>query len=166
MMKPNRITNRTGFVWVITLALVLGMVSSVRPVRAESRLSDQKLDFYISAAASHHQLDPALLRALIWQESRRNQGAVSPKGATGYTQLMPGTAKDLGVNPRDPWHNIFGGAKYLREMLDRYNNRLELALAAYNAGPGRVKEDIPNIAETRYYVAAVMFYYQWYKQNT
>ncbi|EKD41059.1 MAG: hypothetical protein ACD_74C00069G0020 [uncultured bacterium] len=150
---------------IVGLALLVMLMLPLSAAQAEG-MSDQKLDFYISAAAKYHAIDPDLLRAVIWQESRRNHAAVSPKGATGYTQLMPGTAKGLGVNPRDPWHNIFGGAKYLREMLDRYNNRVDLALAAYNAGPKRVKEVVPNIAETRYYVAAVLFYYQWYQKNS
>lgn len=152
-----------GIFVIATLTLTLILSS---PARADGALSDQKLDFYITAAAKYHHIDPDLLRAVIWQESHRNNMAVSPKGAIGYTQLMPGTARLMGVNPKNPWHNIFGGAAYLREMLDRYNNRLDLALAAYNAGPKRVKEVVPNIAETRYYVAAVLFYYQWYKQNT
>lgn len=159
----TKIFTKERIVGLILLAISLVVASS--PVRAEG-ISDQKLDFYIAAAAKYHHIDPALLRALIWTESRRNHGAVSPKGAMGYTQLMPGTARLMGVDPRKPWDNIYGGAAYLREMLDRYNNRLPLALAAYNAGPGRVKEVVPNIAETRYYVAAVLFYYQWYKQNT
>lgn len=150
---------------IASLILLAVLMMPLSPARAEG-ISDQKLEFYITAAAKYHHIDPALLRALIWTESRRNHAAVSPKGARGYTQLMPGTARLMGVDPRKPWDNIYGGAAYLREMLDRYNNRVDLALAAYNAGPGRVKEVIPNIAETRYYVAAVLFYYEWYKQNT
>jgi len=161
-----RLTTTTinHILWLMVLLLVLLGVFS--PARAESRLNEQTLDYYISAASAYHQIDPALLRALIWQESRRNHKAISSKGATGYTQLMPGTAKDLGVNFLNPWENIFGGAAYLRKMLNRYNNQIPLALAAYNAGPERVKEAIPNIPETRYYVAVVLFYYDWYRQNT
>lgn len=151
---------------VLFLTLVLCTIASVQVTKAETRLSEKKLDFYISAAAKFHHLDSCLLQAVVWQESRRNQMAVSPKGAISYGQLMPGTAEYLGVDPWNPWQNIFGMAKYLRQLLDRYNNRLDLALAAYNAGPRRVKDVVPNIAETRYYVAAVLFYYQWYKQNT
>lgn len=103
-------------------------------------------------------LSPSLIEALVWQESRWRQGAVSSAGARGLAQLMPGTARYLGVNPDDPFQNLEGGARYLREQLDRFEGNLEKALAAYNAGPGRVIDagGIPNIRETRLYVAAIM----------
>jgi soluble lytic murein transglycosylase-like protein len=103
-------------------------------------------------------LSPSLLEALVWQESRWNENARSPVGAQGLAQLMPGTARYLGVNPNDPYANLEGGARYLREQLDRFDGDLEKALAAYNAGPGRVERagGIPNIRETKQYVAAIM----------
>lgn len=103
-------------------------------------------------------LSPALIEALVWQESRWQANAVSPKGARGLAQLMPGTARELGVDPHDPFANLEGGARYLREQIDRFDGDLEKALAAYNAGPGRVQNanGIPNIRETRQYVAAIM----------
>lgn len=103
-------------------------------------------------------LSPALLEALIWQESRWRASAVSPAGARGLAQLMPGTATYLGVDPDDPMANLEGGARYLREQLDRFDGDLEKALAAYNAGPGRVIRagGIPRIRETQNYVAAIM----------
>jgi len=103
-------------------------------------------------------LSPSLLEALVWQESRWNENALSPVGAQGLAQLMPGTARYLGVDPRDPFANLEGGARYLREQLDRFGGDLEKALAAYNAGPGRVERagGIPNIRETKQYVAAIM----------
>ena len=103
-------------------------------------------------------LSPALIEALVWQESRWRANAVSPKGARGLAQLMPGTAKELGVNPDDPFANLEGGARYLRQQLDRFDGNLEKALAAYNAGPGRVikADGIPRIRETQNYVAAIM----------
>lgn len=103
-------------------------------------------------------ISPALLEALIWQESRWKAAAVSRVGARGLTQLMPGTARALGVDPRDPIAAIEGGAKYLRQQLDRFDGDVERALAAYNAGPGRVLRagGIPPIAETRAYVAAIL----------
>ena len=79
-------------------------------------------------------------------------------GARGLAQLMPGTARDLGVDPDDPFANLEGGARYLREQIDRFDGDLERALAAYNAGPGRVIRagGIPRIRETQHYVAAIM----------
>lgn len=108
--------------------------------------------------AARFDLSPALLEALVWQESRWNENALSPVGAQGLAQLMPGTARYLGVDPRDPHANLEGGARYLREQLDRFDGDLEKALAAYNAGPGRVERanGIPNIRETKQYVAAIM----------
>ena len=101
--------------------------------------------------------DPGL-RALYRQESRWQANARSPVGARGLAQLMPGTARDLGVNPDDPYANLEGGARYLREQLDRFDGDLEKALAAYNAGPGRVESagGIPRIRETQSYVASIM----------
>jgi soluble lytic murein transglycosylase-like protein len=108
--------------------------------------------------AARFDLSPSLLEALVWQESRWNENARSPVGAQGLAQLMPGTARYLGVDPRDPYANLEGGARYLREQLDRFDGDLEKALAAYNAGPGRVERanGIPNIRETKQYVAAIM----------
>jgi soluble lytic murein transglycosylase-like protein len=112
----------------------------------------------IAELAARFDLSPSLLEALVWQESRWRETAVSPVGAQGLAQLMPGTARYLGVNPHDPFQNLEGGARYLREQLDRFDGNLEKALAAYNAGPGRVERagGIPNIRETKQYVAAIM----------
>jgi soluble lytic murein transglycosylase-like protein len=112
----------------------------------------------INELAARYDLSPSLLEALVWQESRWRENAVSPAGARGLAQLMPGTARYLGVNPDDPHANLEGGARYLREQLNRFGGDLEKALAAYNAGPGRVERarGIPNIRETREYVAAIM----------
>lgn len=112
----------------------------------------------VAELALKYDLSPALLEALVWQESRWNQSAISPAGARGLAQLMPGTARDLGVNPHDPSANLEGGARYLRMQLDAFGGDIELALAAYNAGPRRVQQagGIPPIRETRQYVAAIM----------
>ncbi|MDO6524904.1 MULTISPECIES: lytic transglycosylase domain-containing protein [unclassified Motilimonas] len=118
--------------------------------------------------ASRHQLEPALLHAVISAESGYNPQAVSRAGAVGMMQLMPGTAKMLGVsNSYDVVQNMEGGAKYLRSLLNQYNNK-KLALAAYNAGPGAVKKynnQIPPYKETQNYVKKVMQYYETYRQN-
>jgi len=112
----------------------------------------------IGELARAYGLSPALLEAVVWQESRWRETAVSPAGARGLAQLMPGTARYLGVDPDDPMQNLEGGARYLREQLDRFDGDLEKALAAYNAGPGRVIRagGIPNIRETQNYVASIM----------
>ena len=112
----------------------------------------------LARTAARYSLSPALLEALVWQESRWHNEAVSPKGAMGLTQLMPATAQALGVDPRDPVANLEGGARYLRLLLDRFGGDVVKALAAYNAGPERVERagGVPAIRETRAYVAAIM----------
>jgi soluble lytic murein transglycosylase-like protein len=112
----------------------------------------------VQELAARYDLSPALIEAVVWQESRWRAGAVSPVGARGLAQLMPGTAQSLGVNPDDPMANLEGGARYLRQQLDRFGGDLEKALAAYNAGPGRVEQagGVPRIRETQTYVAAVL----------
>ena len=108
--------------------------------------------------SARYSLSPALIEALVWQESRWRHNAVSHKGARGLTQLMPSTARELGVDPDDPHANLEGGARYLRAQLDRFEGNLQLALAAYNAGPNRVERvgGIPAIRETRHYVASII----------
>jgi soluble lytic murein transglycosylase-like protein len=112
----------------------------------------------IAQLATKYDLSPALIEALVWQESRWRSDAVSPVGARGLAQLMPDTARELGVNPDDPHANLEGGARYLRQQLDTFGGNLEKALAAYNAGPGRVKASggVPDIRETQQYVAAII----------
>ena len=111
-----------------------------------------------AAAAKTHGLDLRLLEAVAWQESRGRMSAVSPKGALGVMQLMPGTAAEMGVRIDDLEDNIRGGALYLRRQLDRFGGSVPLALAAYNAGPGAVLryKGIPPYRETRDYVARIM----------
>ncbi|WP_238401736.1 lytic transglycosylase domain-containing protein [Altererythrobacter sp. C41] len=112
----------------------------------------------VQELARRFDLSPALIEALVWQESRWRANAVSPVGARGLAQLMPATARELGVDPADPFANLEGGARYLRAQLDRFDGDLEKALAAYNAGPGRVERagGVPEIRETKTYVAAIM----------
>jgi soluble lytic murein transglycosylase-like protein len=120
----------------------------------------------IDAAAKKYNVDPALLRGLIRQESNFNANAGSPAGARGLTQLMPGTAAALGVDPSVPAQAIEGGAKYLRQQLDKFGGDPAKALAAYNAGPGAVQRygGIPPFAETQNYVRKVLAYAAEYRQ--
>ncbi len=94
----------------------------------------------IHRASASAGVDPRLLTAVVWTESDFVPDAVSEAGAIGLSQLMPGTAEMLGVDPNDPEQNLAGGARYLSDMIDRYAGRLDLALAAYNAGPTRVSQ--------------------------
>lgn len=118
----------------------------------------------IASAASKHRIDAALLHALIHVESRHNAMAVSPKGAIGLMQVLPETARRMGVNdPRAPEQNIAAGARYLRFLLDTFGNDTKLALAAYNAGENAVirhGKQIPPYPETQAYVPAVLEAYQ------
>ena len=112
----------------------------------------------VREAELRYRLPSGLLQALIWTESRFNPMAISPAGAAGLAQLMPGTARYLGVvNRHDPRASIDGGARYLREMLDKFG-AIHLALAAYNAGPGAVERagGIPRNSETPGYVRSVL----------
>ncbi|WP_421729070.1 lytic transglycosylase domain-containing protein [Brevundimonas sp.] len=135
--------------------------SDMSPVEAEParlRALSQPFQEAIDAAALAHGLDPKLLHALVVTESAYRADAVSPAGAGGLTQLMPGTAFDLGVRDRfDPIENLRGGADYLARQIVRFGD-LRLALAAYNAGPARVARlgRVPDIAETRAYVVTVI----------
>ena len=117
------------------------------------------LNEVVNSASGRYRLDPDLVNSVIKAESGFNVRAVSPKGAQGLMQLMPGTATQLGVpNAFDPQANVEGGTKYLRELLERYNFDLVKALAAYNAGPQRVEQfgGVPPYYETRAYVARIV----------
>lgn len=132
------------------------------------KLNAEALKPYVNAAAQTYRLDPALVLAVIKVESAFDAHAVSWAGARGLMQLMPGTAALMGVrNSFDPRENIMGGSGYLRRMLDRFNNDLKLALAAYNIGPERVAREgeIPNVKETKAYVKRVTELYRQYKKK-
>jgi soluble lytic murein transglycosylase-like protein len=128
------------------------------PAPPATALTPQQL---VDAAALKHGLRPEFVRSVAAAESAFRANAVSPKGALGLMQLMPGTAADLGVNPKDPAQNAHGGALYLRQLLDKYKGKpdaVRLALAAYNAGPGAVQKygAVPPYRETQQYVNRVV----------
>lgn len=122
----------------------------------------------IHKAADAYKIDPALIKAVIMAESRYNPNAVSKRGARGLMQLMPATAEALGVtdlfNPED---NIFGGALYLKTLIDKFNGDIKLALAAYNAGSRYVKKygGVPPFKQTRLYLNKVFKYHQLFKEG-
>jgi len=131
-----------------------------KDLSAPSNASDSKnLDEVISSISGRHHLDPDLVNSVIHAESGFNPRAVSPKGAQGLMQLMPGTANQLGVtNPFDPQANVEGGSRYLRNLMEHYHFDMAKALAAYNAGPQRVEQyhGVPPYYETRAYVTRVI----------
>ncbi len=121
-----------------------------------------RYDNLIAEASKRHNIPFPLLKAIIKAESNFNRRAVSKAGALGLMQIMPNNLKEFNVDdPFNPWENIMGGTRYLKKLLLRFNGKLPLALAAYNAGPGTVERynDIPPIKETENYVEQVMKYY-------
>lgn len=114
---------------------------------------------FVRQAAAKYEIEPDLIHAVIKTESNGNHRAVSSKGAMGLMQLMPSTAYDMNVaNPFNPEENIEGGTKYLKQLLEKFNGDLTLALAAYNAGPKTVERygSVPPISETRQYVKKII----------
>ncbi len=145
---------------------VVGEVAALARLRMRASAQGQavadtlrKYEDEIHSAARNSGLDPALVLSVVMEESGGNPQALSPKGALGLMQLMPGTALEVGLDdPSDPRQNLAGGSSYLASMLDRFDGNLEVALAAYNAGPGNVDKaggQMPAFAETRRYVEAV-----------
>ena len=156
---------RSGAIWVAggPLAPVNTEVTPFSDTRVQTSVRENsnvppEWRFRVAELAQKYDLSPKLIEALVWQESRWNTMALSPVGARGLTQLMPGTARMLGVNASDPHSNLEGGARYLRMQLDAFDGDVLLALAAYNAGPQRVVKagGIPAIRETRNYVATIL----------
>jgi hypothetical protein len=130
------------------------------PLRRDlSAMGSKDFTTFIEQASQKYNIDEDLLRAVIKAESNFNPSATSPKGAMGLMQLMPGTARSLGVNDAyDPSQNIDGGARYLRQMLDTFGGDTKKALAAYNAGPTAVQtyDGVPPYKETKNYVSKIM----------
>jgi hypothetical protein len=132
-------------------------ISDLSDAELEAIAGGGDLKSFASAAAQRIGVRPELALAVMHKESRGRTDALSPKGARGPMQLMPDTARELGVNPDDPYENITGGLTYLKRQLDDFGNE-RLALAAYNAGPGAVKKygDVPPFAETQDYVDTIL----------
>jgi len=137
-------------------------------VRSFSAISKGDYDQHIRRIGRRYSVDPPLIKAIIQTESDFDHRAVSRRGALGLMQLMPETARELHVSdPFDPLENIEGGTRYLRKLLDNFENNLILSLAAYNAGPGLVERTggVPAIDETRNYVKKVLRRYKAYKAS-
>jgi hypothetical protein len=129
--------------------------------------TNSNLEPIIEKAARKYEVDPDLIRSVIKTESNFNSQATSPKGAMGLMQLMPGTARDLGVkNAYDPEENIMGGTRYLKSLLKRYDGKIDLTLAAYNWGMGNVEKNPQKLPqETANYIARVNNYYKNFKAS-
>lgn len=141
-----------------------------RPARRTARRTNpQRFNSLVEQAAREHEVDEALLRAVIAVESNYDPNAVSHRGAVGLMQLMPQTARRYGVtNLYDPAQNIRGGARYLRDLMRRFNNDLDLTLAAYNAGENAIAQHgnrIPPYRETLAYVPRVLDFYRQYRRE-
>ena len=132
------------------------------------RKAESLYHMFIIQTASHYQIDPALIKAIIMAESGYNTKAVSKKGAKGLMQLMPETAQSLGVEDIfNPHQNITGGVQYFKQMVNRFNGDLKLALAAYNAGSRNVRNynGVPPFKATHSYIKKVFKYYKIYKNQ-
>jgi len=148
--RPNVLEKPVAAALAVPAAAIASATPSVAGPPAE-------IAKHIADAAAAYVLDRNLLEAVAWRESRFKQEAKSGRGAAGVMQLMPATAKELGVDRTDARQNVFGGAAYLKELLIRFGGDVSLALAAYNAGPGAVLRygGVPPFSETRNYVAAI-----------
>jgi len=168
-LQGNAVTGGATPPQSTTFASSLQQASAPTATAASAGGGATPYDDLIAQAAQANGVDPALLKGLIRQESNFDPNAHSPAGATGLTQLMPATAAGLGVgDTSDPAQAIEGGAKYLRQQLDRFGGDEAKALAAYNAGPGAVQRfgGVPPYAETQGYVQKVLGYAQQYRSSS
>jgi len=168
LLKMQALAGDGSFAGALASAQRSGrMAASARGASAAAAVPGQ-YGSLIADAARKHGVDPALLAGVIEAESGFNAQAVSAAGAQGLMQLMPSTARGLGVTDAlDPTQNVMGGAKLLRQLLDRYHGDTRLALAAYNAGPGAVDQHggVPPYAETQRYVPKVLAAAARYRQG-
>ena len=174
---PSKITTHTDIVRkeaesISSAAGKLSLNTSLKVPLLPEKPPDQnslKIKYYrqiIERASVLYHIDPDLISAMVMVESRYKSQAASKKRATGLMQLMPATAKELGVlNLRNPEENILAGTKYLRQLIDKFEGDVELALAAYNAGYRKVRryKGVPPYKETQAYIANVFKYYTFYK---
>ena len=133
---------------------------------APAPVASEEIDRLVSANSATWNVDPALIKAIIANESGFNANATSKAGAQGLMQLMPDTAAGLGVSDSyDPAQNVWGGTRYIKGLLDRFGGNMQLAVAAYNAGPNAVERynGVPPYAETQNYVQNVLSSYETYK---
>jgi soluble lytic murein transglycosylase-like protein len=138
------------------------------PVHTCLKKEEKQFHDLILRASSRHQVDPALIKAIIMAESGYNPDAKSRRGAKGLMQLMPRTAEALGVEDIfDPEHNVNAGVKYFKKLLKRFEGDVKLALAAYNAGGRNVREygGVPPFKATRYFIKKVFEYYEFYREQ-
>ncbi|WP_317995165.1 lytic transglycosylase domain-containing protein [Vulcanimicrobium alpinum] len=145
-----------------------GVASAPEAARPNAPVAPAQIDALVAQNASAWQVDPALLKAVIANESAFDANATSKVGAQGLMQLMPETAAAMGVRDAyDPVQNVAGGARYLRGLLDRFGGNERLAVAAYNAGPGAVEKygDVPPYAETQTYVNNVLASFDQYRNR-
>lgn len=156
LVKPSSKINKVNIINNVT------NTDNTNSVTNNKQYSKEDISNIISEISAKHGVNEKLVRALIKQESGFNPTVVSKAGATGLMQLMPQTAKDLGiVDIKDPVQNVDGGVRYLKSMMKKYNGNLILALAAYNAGPGAVDKygGVPPYKETQNYVKSILANY-------
>ncbi len=161
LQEPVPLTAKSG-------SGLVEMVSAKVTKRPSPKKMERQLDTHIRMVAEQHGVSPALVKAVIKAESGFDPNAVSSVGAVGLMQVMPSTARRVGVkNPQDPHANIEAGVKYLKMLLNMFEGDEALAVAAYNSGPGKVRKygGIPPYRQTQVFVERVMSYYRSYLKS-